>query len=157
MEENQAHFLYPATLFASKVPFKVGTILGSCVAVCFYDPTLKVGGINHFMLPLWNGQGLPSPKYGNIATEKLLEKMYSMGSQKKNIIAKVFGGGEVIETTINSFNIGERNIKIAIETLTELKIPIVAKSVGGKQGRKIEFNTSTGEVKHRFIERANNG
>jgi len=153
MDEYESHFLYPATLYASKTPAKVGTILGSCVAVCFYDPILHVGGINHFMLPLWNGQGLPSPKYGNIAIEKLLEKMYSMGSQKMNIKAKVFGGGEVIETTIKQFNIGERNIQIALEVLDDLKIPIIAKSLGGKLGRKIEFNTTTGEVKHRFIEK----
>jgi chemotaxis protein CheD len=79
--------------------------------------------------------------------------MYLMGSVKSNIKAKVFGGGEVIETTIKQFNVGERNIQIAIEVLEELKIPIIAKSLGGKLGRKIEFNTSTGEVKHRFIEK----
>ena len=27
------------------------------------------------MLPYWNGQGLASPKYGNIAIEKLIDKM----------------------------------------------------------------------------------
>ncbi len=106
------------------------------------------------MLPYWNGQGLASPKYGNIAIERLVEKMLLMGSDKKNLIAKVFGGGEVIETTIKQFIIGERNIKIATEMLEEYKIPIVAKSVGGKNGRKIEFDTSTGEVKHKFIEKA---
>lgn len=153
MNENHQHFLYPATLFASNTPSMVSTILGSCVAVCFYDSILQIGGINHYMLPLWNGQGLPSPKYGNIAIEKLLEKMYQMGSQKKNLKAKVFGGGEVIETNIKQFNIGERNIEIAIELLREYKIPIVAQSVGGKLGRKIEYNTATGEVKHRFIEK----
>jgi len=153
MDEVQQHFLYPATLYASKPPAIVGTILGSCVAVCFFDPILKVGAINHFMLPLWNGQGLPSPKYGNIAIEKLLEKMYSMGSQKHNIKAKVFGGGEVIDTNVKQFIIGQRNISVALEMLDDLKIPIVAQSLGGKLGRKIEFNTATGEVKHRFIAR----
>ena len=153
MDEIQQHFLYPATLYASKPPAMVGTILGSCVAVCFYDPVLQIGGINHFMLPLWNGQGLPSPKYGNIAIEKLLEKMYSLGSQKYNLRAKVFGGGEVIDTNVKQFIIGQRNINIALEMLNELIIPIVAQSLGGKLGRKIEFNTATGEVKHRFINR----
>jgi len=105
------------------------------------------------MLPLWNGQGLPSPKYGNIATEKLVEKMLLLGSQKGNIVAKVFGGGEVIDSTIKIFNIGERNIVIANEMLESFKIPVVAKSIGGKYGRKIEYVTNTGEVKHRLINR----
>lgn len=153
MDSFNQHFLYPSTIYACSTPSLVTTILGSCVAICLFDPILKVGGINHFMLPLWNGQGLASPKYGNIATDKLLEKMYIIGSKKGNLIAKVFGGGEVINTSIKQFNIGERNIIIALELLDSFKIPINAKSVGGKYGRKIEYNTNTGEVKHRFIER----
>jgi len=153
MDEQGTHFLYPAALYASKAPTKVSTILGSCVAVCLYDPILKFGGINHFMLPYWNGQGLASPKYGNIAIEKLIEKMLSYGSLKSNLKAKVFGGGEVIETNITQFHIGERNIKVAIEMLQEFNIPVVAKSLGGKLGRKIEFTTDTGEVRKKYIEK----
>ena len=153
MDLYQQKFLYPSTLLVSNSPSVVTTILGSCVAVCLYDPILKIGGINHYMLPLWNGEGLASPKYGNIAIEKLVEKMYQQGSKKTNLVAKVFGGGEVIDTTIKQFNIGERNIKIAKEMLEMYNIPIVAQSVGGKFGRKIQYTTNTGEVKHKFIER----
>lgn len=151
MDNLESHFLYPAALFASKQPYKVNTILGSCIAVCLWDRKLKTGGMCHYMLPLWNGEGLASPKYGNIAIEKLLEKMYSFGSEKKNIVAKVFGGGEVIQTKIPHFKIGERNIQLAWEQLKEMKIPIISSSVGGKNGRKIIFYTETGEVKQRFV------
>ena len=106
------------------------------------------------MLPFWNGQGLASPKYGNIAIDRLLEKMIAMGSNTKDVRAKVFGGGEVIETNIKQFHIGDRNIQVAIEMLEELKIPIISQSVGGKLGRKIQFNTETGEVKHKFIQKS---
>lgn len=156
MDEIKQHYLYPAALFAEKSPHVVSTILGSCVAVCLYDPKTNQGGINHYMLPLWNGQGLASPKYGNIAIEKLIERMLALGSQKSNLQAKVFGGGEVIETNVASFQIGERNIKIALEILQEHKIPIVAKSVGGKLGRKIEFTTYTGEVRQKYIQKQQN-
>lgn len=154
MDEVNTHFLYPSALFVTDQPHRVSTILGSCIAVCLYDPILKIGGINHYMLPFWNGQGLASPKYGNIAIERLLERMLLLGSKKSNLRAKVFGGGEVIDTNIPQFRIGERNIHLAIDMLNELKIPIVAKSVGGKLGRKIEYLTATGEVKQRYIERA---
>jgi chemotaxis protein CheD len=153
MEDVKTHFLYPSSLFASNEPHIVSTILGSCVAVCLFDATTKIGGINHYMLPFWNGQGLASPKYGNIAIERLLKKMIALGCKKSNIRAKVFGGGEVIETNIAQFKIGQRNIELAMEALDDLKIPIVAKSVGGKLGRKIEFNTETGEVKQKYIEK----
>ena len=149
------HFLYPAALFADKKPFLVHTLLGSCVAVCLWDKVLKIGGINHFMLPLWNGEGLASPRYGNIAIEKLLNEMINLGCRRYNLIAKVFGGGAIIETKTEFVNIGTRNIKIAINILKEKKIPITAKSVGGELGRKIQFNTQTGEVKMKYIIKQN--
>ncbi len=153
--ELKTHFLYPSTLFASKEPYLVNTILGSCVAVCLYDPVLRIGGINHYMLPFWNGEGLASPKYGNIAIERLLEKMMSLGSRKNNIVAKVFGGGEVIDTQISQFHIGERNIAVAQQVLKEINIKIAGQSLGGKNGRKIQFNTETGAVLQKIIARQN--
>ena len=153
MDNLKSHFLYPAALFASEEPHQINTILGSCVAVCLWDPILHYGGMCHYMLPYWNGEGLASPKYGNIAIEKLLEKMYSFGSKKHNIIAKVFGGGEVIDTKTPQFNIGERNIKLAFDVLKEENVKIASQSVGGKLGRKIIFFTYSGEVKQRYVQR----
>ena len=75
MEEFGKHYLYPGALFINKRAYYVTTILGSCVAVCIYDRRLKIGGINHYLLPLWNGDGLPSPKFGNIAIKQLISKM----------------------------------------------------------------------------------
>ena len=153
MTDPANHFLYPSTLFACREPYIVNTILGSCVAVCFYDTVWKFGGINHFMLPFWNGQGLASPKFGNIAINKLLEKMLVLGSNQKNIIAKVFGGGNILEASTSQFMIGDRNIAVAHDMLRDLKIQIVSQSVGGTLGRKIQFNIATGEVKQRMIEK----
>ena len=103
MDNDKSHFLYPSAIFASPEPYVIKTILGSCVAVCFWDRVLKIGGMCHYMLPFWNGEGLASPKYGNIAIEKLLEKMYALGSNRFNIVAKVFGGGEIIDTKTPQF------------------------------------------------------
>ncbi len=153
MSEGMAtHFLYPSALFASREPTLVSTILGSCVAVCLWDKVLHIGGINHYMLPLWNGEGLASPKYGNIAIDKLLERMLELGSRKENLVAKVFGGGAVIESGAK-FRIGERNVETALTRLKDLNIPIVAKSVGGENGRKLEFETHTGVVRQRYIQK----
>lgn len=149
--EVPSYYLYPAAMFASAEPFLVNTILGSCVSVCLYDPVRKSGGINHYMLPLWNGNGLASPKYGNIAIEKLLEKMIGLGSLRQHLQAKVFGGGDVLSSDINLYKIGTRNIQIAIDMLAEYRIPIVSKSTGGNQGRKIQFDTYTGNVRHKFV------
>ncbi len=150
MNKILTYYLYPAGLFAVNRPHEVITVLGTCVSVCLYDPVLKIGGMNHYMLPLWNGEGLPSPKYGNIAIEKLQEKMISLGSQKKNLQAKIFGGlGE--STTANVLNIGQRNCKLAKEMLKQMQIPIVASHLGGGLARKLKFYTHTGEVHMKFV------
>ena len=146
--EIAKHFLYPSALFVSRDPHHVTTVLGSCVAVCLFDPKEKTGGINHYMLPLWNGDGLASVKYGNIAIEKLIQEMIARGSDKRNIYAKIFGGANQVNYTMQ---IGLRNVEIARKMLIENGINIVAESVGGKLGRKVIFNTYTGEVRMKYV------
>lgn len=149
MEEEQGkHYLYPSALFAERAPHWVDTILGSCVAVCLFDTKLKIGGINHYMLPVWNGNGLASPKFGNIATEKLIEKMLKNGASKANMIAKVFGGANQMDS---SMNIGDRNIEIAKETLAVHGIKVIAENTGGTVGRKLRYDTGTGQVMMKFL------
>jgi len=94
--EYGRHFLFPSALFAEKNPHRITTVLGSCVAVCLYDPLTRQGGINHFMLPFWNGSGLASPRYGNIAIEALIDRMHLMGCQTMTLQAKIFGGPNVL-------------------------------------------------------------
>jgi len=145
-DELKQYYLYPGNLFVHRDPHIITTVLGSCVSVCLWDQVLKFGGMNHYMLPLWNGEGLASPKYGNIAIQKLVEKMIELGSKKANLRAKVFGGGEVLKITQGVLNVGERNIVIAKDMLKETGIPIIGSDLGGVTGRKILFNTETGSV-----------
>ncbi len=146
VETSNTHFLLPGNIFAHRTTHVVTTLLGSCISVCLWDPVCLIGGINHYMLPLWNGEGLASPRYGNIAIPKLIEKMLKLGTTKRNLVAKVFGGGEVFRTTNAVINIGDRNIALANDMLKEEQIPIVGTNVGGKTGRKIVFYTSSGRV-----------
>ena len=151
MKENMlSHFLYPSNLFVAKEKHMVSTILGSCVAVCLYDEKLKYGGVNHYMLPLWNNNGLPTPRFGNIANQKLLERMMHIGSKKSNLVAKVFGGANQMGSTID---IGGRNVEMAMLFLEDEKIKILGKSVGGNLGRKIMFDTEAGTVMMKYIQK----
>ena len=151
MDQLLKYFLLPGGMKVSWKPMEVTTLLGSCVSVCIWDRRLKQGGINHYMMPYWNGSGLASPKYGNIAIQKLFDSMLYIGSQKKDMVAKVFGGASVLNTNECIFNIGERNIDIQYKLLSELGIEVVAKSVGGDKGRKLIFNTETGVVKMKYV------
>ena len=139
------HYLYPGTLFAHRQPHLVTTVLGSCVSVCLWDSAVKVGGINHYLLPLWNGEGLPTPKYGNIAIGKLIEKVQALGAGSK-LVAKVFGGASMWEKTDGLLAIGQRNIELALEMLEQHRIPVISRDLGGPVGRKIIFHTADGTV-----------
>lgn len=140
------HFLFPGTIFAEPLEYLISTVLGSCVAVCLWDKVARRGGMNHIMLPLWNGEGLATPRYGNIAMERLFEKVLSIGCRREHMIAKVFGGANVTGTGLEMFSIGDRNITLVMQMLEEFRILVVAKDVGGRVGRKIVMNTETGVV-----------
>lgn len=143
---QKSHYLYPGELFVHREPHVVSTVLGSCISVCLWDPERQLGGINHYLLPLWNGDGLPTPKYGNIAITRLIEKMESLGAQSRRLQAKVFGGAAMWMATEGLLAVGARNIELADAMLQELSIPVIGKDVGGVQSRKIIYNTADGSV-----------
>jgi chemotaxis protein CheD len=139
-------YLFPAEIFVTREPTMVSTVLGSCVAVCLWDSRFAIGGMNHYLLPLWNGDGLATPKYGNIAIRQLVEKVVAKGGEHRNMQAKIFGGAAMWSNTEGLFAIGLRNIELAQQQLKELQIPVIASDVGGTQSRKIFFNTGDGSV-----------
>lgn len=143
---DNSHYLMAGSIFVHAEPHRVTTVLGSCVSVCLWDSMRRMGGMNHYMLPFWNGEGLASPKYGNIAIAKLIERMQDLGSERRHLRAKIFGGGIVLNVTNPFMNIGERNIQLAEDTLKNEGIVIVSADTGGKVGRKLIFDTGTGMV-----------
>jgi chemotaxis protein CheD len=55
------------------VAFK--TLLGSCVAIMFYDKVKHIKGMNHFLLPTTNNNN-DDMKYGLYSVEAMLNEMY---------------------------------------------------------------------------------
>lgn len=140
------HYLFPGTLFVHRQPHLVTTVLGSCVSVCLWNQTAQLGGINHYLLPLWNGEGLPTPKYGNIAITSLIEKVRTLSGPRDKLFAKVFGGASMWERAEGLLAVGQRNIEFALETLETHRIPILGSDLGGSHGRKVIFNSGDGTV-----------
>ncbi len=144
-------FIHVGEICVGVKPTEISTILGSCVAVCLYDSVEQMGGMNHYLVPLWNDNGLQSPKYGNISIPKLIDNMLNIGCQKHNIEAKIFGGGNVIDVSSESMMIGRKNILIAKEMLREYGIKISAQDVGGNRGRRILMRSDTGKILLKYI------
>jgi chemotaxis protein CheD len=134
--------------YASKEPEVIHTVLGSCVAVCLFDPEHHIGGMNHILLP-----GKPdlkhfdaSARYGINAMELLINKILNLGGKKRLLIAKAFGGGHILPAISRENGVGKRNSKFVADFLHNEGIEIVTHDFGGDESRKIYFYTDTGEV-----------
>lgn len=146
-EERSKYYLQPGQIFASKESHAVTTILGSCVAVCLWDPELGIGGINHYLLPAYNGEVQPSTRFGDIAISELLSRLTRLGCDKRRLRAKLFGGACVLEAFRERKNhLGSQNVAIARELLATEAITVVRENVGGQRGRKLVFFTDDGSA-----------
>ncbi|MDD5718011.1 MAG: chemotaxis protein CheD [Sulfuricurvum sp.] len=153
MIQGSSIFIHVGQIHVDSAPAAISTVLGSCVAVCLFDSRLGVGGMNHYLLPFWNGNGLQSPKFGNIAIPKLIETMMAKGSVPRSMEAKIFGGASMNIGGSEAMMIGQKNILVAREILQEYKIAIVAEDVGGQSGRKIQFDLERGKVLMKYASR----
>ena len=143
-------YLHPGQMYISKEPAQISMILGSCAGVCVYDRERSIGGATHYILPKWDGSGLRSPRYGDVAIEVLLEQMAALGSASGQLEARVFGGACMFQAFRGSGgtedHIGSRNIEAAMQTLARFQIAVVARDTGGENGRKLKMRSDTGEV-----------
>ncbi|MDD2698414.1 MAG: chemotaxis protein CheD [Arcobacteraceae bacterium] len=148
-------FIHSGQLHVAARPTYIHTVLGSCVAVCLYDSKSGISGMNHYLLPLWNNDGLQSPKYGNIAIPKLIDAMEAVGCERRNIIAKVFGGASPndMRHTNENMMIGKRNFQIAVDILAQYNIKMVANDIGGIRGRKIVMDSVSGKIQLTYTQK----
>jgi chemotaxis protein CheD len=136
-------YLHAGQIAVAARPTAVTTILGSCVAVCLYDPAARVGGMNHFLLPL-HVERERSPRFGTVAVPQLVEEVVRAGASRSALVAKVFGGASVIGAFRTSRNLGEENAILAVRLLEEAHIPVLDRDVGGTKGRKVIFHVDDG-------------
>ncbi len=138
-----------ADLKTGKAPQKLTTIgLGSCVGITIYDPTTKIGGMAHIMLPdstaIKNNQNVA--KFADTGVKELLDQLVAQGCKKNHCVAKIAGGAQMFKfsNTNDSLRVGEKNIIAVKKILSELNIPLKASDVGETYGRTIEIDLSTG-------------
>jgi len=143
--------IHPGEYYASGEDIYISTVLGSCIAVAFFDPEKQVGGLNHFMLPgtISREDAIlsESGKYGMYAMELVINDLLKLGANRKRIRAKVFGGGHVLHGSLQeSDNVPKSNITFAFEYLKMEGFPVDSSDVGGTIARKIFFDPRTAKV-----------
>ena len=111
------------------------TLLGSCVALMFYDRKKKIKAMNHFLLPDTNDNS-NDMKYGLYSVEAMLNEMYKIGCLKSDIVAKISGGADIMNLNLKN-SIGSRNVEFAKEFCHKEGFRIISEDVRGEHGRLI--------------------
>jgi chemotaxis protein CheD len=112
------------------------TLLGSCVAIMFYDKENKIKGMNHFLLPATDNSN-EDMKYGLYSVEAMLNEMYKLGCDKKNMAAKICGGADIMNIGSRSKSIGYRNVEFAHTFCQTEGFRILSDHTRGNEGRVI--------------------
>ena len=139
-----------ADLKICKCPDVLTTIgLGSCIGIALYDPTTKISGLAHIMLPdstqIRNNTNVA--KFADTGIQKLYDDMIAAGACRSKLVAKIAGGAKMFElsnASSQSINIGEKNAIASREKLKELGLPLIAEDTGLNFGRTVELNSETG-------------
>jgi chemotaxis protein CheD len=141
-------FLHLGQIIADAGGCRLSTIVGSCVAVCMWDSVRRVGGMNHFLLPDAPHVAAPVTRpwsYGELAMPALVAQLVALGASPRGLTAKLFGGAALTRSADPAAP-GARNGAFARGWLAERGIPVAAEDVGGSRGRKVLFDTGSGDV-----------
>lgn len=123
--------------------------LGSCIGVIIFDPTVKVGGMLHYMLPessldLDKARQAPA-MFADTGIPMLFKRSYQLGAKKSNLIVKVVGGAQILDDQ-GIFNIGKRNYLALRKIFWKNNVMVAAEHVGGNVNRTVRLELNSGRV-----------
>lgn len=128
------------------------TVLGSCIAACVRDPVLGIGGMNHFLLPECKGceneGGNVQMRYGSFSMEQLINGILSRGGRRDRLEIKVFGGANVIKSSVA---VGHRNADFIERYLTTEGFSIASRHLRGTMPRKVQYFPGSGLVRMKEV------
>ena len=144
-------FLRPGEFYVGRQAVLAETLVGSCVTVCLYNVEQRFGMMNHFLLGFPpEGKAGDIGHYGTTATSYIIEASLKRDSDPKHYGASIFGGAAVLKTGSADSHIGETNVGVAVEMLRNDRIRVARQETGGTRGRRVTFDTETGEITCRF-------
>jgi chemotaxis protein CheD len=127
------------------------TVLGSCVAACFFDPSIGIGGMNHFLLSEPRGsatEGCVDEHYGVYLMECLINEMLARGATRSGMRAHLYGGANLHH---GMGAIGTLNARFAITFVNRERIALVHTDLGGTAARRVDFQPARGRARCRTV------
>jgi chemotaxis protein CheD len=126
--------------------------LGSCVAICLYDPVARVGGMLHPLLPTAHNNGRAKQskptKFVDQGTALLIDALLNLNARRTQLVAYLCGGARMLSTPEfdDLLSIGERNELAAEAALRATGLRVRARATGGHAGRTVRFYIATGKL-----------
>jgi chemotaxis protein CheD len=138
----EEYYLLSGHVFASDSPCLIRTVLGSCIGVCLHDRRTLSGGMNHFVFPRPGRNDQPTAQYGEPVIRALYILLRELGSRREDLVSRVIGGA-YLKDNEESRMISGLNVRVALDTLHKMRLPIVFEDTGGTTGRKVLYFTAT--------------
>lgn len=149
--------LLPGEYYVTEQEEMITTVLGSCISVCVYSPPLRMGGMNHFMLPsseLSSSEiASASFRFGDVAMERMINDLLRRGAEKSDLQFKAFGAGNVLR---NHTDIGRSNIDFLNAFMKLEGYRLLSSDLGDIFPRKVNFYPKTGKVMMKRLQSVNN-
>lgn len=125
--------------------------LGSCLGIAIYDPSVRVGGLLHVMLPDSKADTEKAAKkpamYVDTGLSLILDKIYELGAKKRNLIISVAGGASMKRKGKSDyFKIGKRNFIAFRKFLWKNEFLIANQEVGGSISRTMTLRIADGAI-----------
>jgi chemotaxis protein CheD len=122
--------------------------LGSCVAVCLWDPVVKVAALVHVLLPdsrinPERAQAQPGA-FADTGIPLLFRTAYEFGVQKARCRVRLVGGAAV--TGGSDVGVGKRNVLAARQLLWRAGVLVEGEAVGGTDARTVSISVDDGRV-----------
>jgi chemotaxis protein CheD len=124
--------------------------LGSCIAVCIFDPRAGVAGMLHFLLP----EASINPErarqqpgvFADTGIPMLFEAAYQYGLNKRRTIVTLVGGAEMTAGSASSFGTGRRNALAAKNVLWRAGVFVAGQEIGGNDARTLYLSVADGKM-----------
>ena len=145
-------FLHPGEFYFADGPARIRTILGSCVAFTMKDPVSGRAAMCHCLLPEMPTGKTPQDmqldkfRYVDTSLVAMLQELQRCGVPAGRLDIKLFGGANVLTKISKERAVGSMNWKQAEKCMEKFSLALRARDVGGEAGRRILFETVSGEV-----------
>jgi len=124
--------------------------LGSCVALCVYDPLKHVAGMAHMVLPdSDDGKRTGAEaKFVDLAIPIVLAEAERLGAARSRLRVDLVGGAQMLSgaSFTDTMMIGQRNVEAAHAALAGLRLRIKSEDTGGEAGRTVKLAVATGAL-----------